>query len=323
MGVEGHITPDMLKSRQGLPLQAKIVMTQRRIREWHDHFDGNVYVSFSGGKDSTVLREIVKEMYPDVPAVFCDTGLEYPEVRELALRKSDVVLRPKMTFKKVIEKHGYPFPSKEQAMYIRQYRHTKSEKLRNLRWNGNRSGGFKISRKWRYLTEAPFDVSEKCCDVMKKEPFHRYERQTGRKPFIATMAEESMLRFQEYIQHGCNAFGIKRQKSTPLGFWTDQDVLQYLDETGTEYAKCYGEIVRTEGGRYATTGVDRTGCMFCMFGIEREREPNRFQRMQRNYPKQYEYCMGKLGLREVLGYCGIACEYRETLFDCCLDGEEG
>lgn len=311
-----HITPEMPKSRQRMPLDAKLIMTQRRIREWYEHFDGKAYVSFSGGKDSTVLRDIVKRMYPDVPAVFCDTGLEYPEVRDIALRKSDVILRPKMTFKKVIETYGYPFPSKEQAKYIREYRHTKSDKLRDLRWNGNPSNGnFKISKKWRFLTDAPFEVSEKCCDVMKKEPFHRYEKETGRMPFIATMAEESLLRFQEYIQHGCNAFNNKRAKSTPIGFWTDQDVLCYLAETGIEYAKCYGDITRTKDGKYALTGVSRTGCMFCMFGVHKEGEPNRFQKMQRNYPKQYDYCMGKLGLREVLIYCGIPHEYQETLFD--------
>lgn len=68
-----------LKMRQALPLDIKISMTKQRIREWINEFgvDG-VYVSFSGGKDSTVLLHIVREMYPDVPAVFVDTGLEYP-----------------------------------------------------------------------------------------------------------------------------------------------------------------------------------------------------------------------------------------------------
>ena len=167
-----------MKQRQALPLELKITFTQERIKTWYQHWHGDVYMSYSGGKDSTVLLDIVKNLYPDVPAVFCDTGLEYPEVRELALRNADVVLKPKMNFKQVIEKYGYPFPTKEQALYIYQYRHTRSEKLREYRWNGwPPKGNFAISKKWRSLVDSPFEFSSRCCDVMKKDPFHRFERE--------------------------------------------------------------------------------------------------------------------------------------------------
>lgn len=306
---------EFLEQRQNLPLQAKLALTQSRIRKWYEHWEGLVYISYSGGKDSTVLLDIVRGMYPDVPAVFCDTGLEYPEVRQLALKKSDVVIKPAMTFKRVIETYGYPFPSKEQAQYIYQYRTTKSEKLKNLRLNGaNANGSFCISGKWRYLIDAPFMVSGKCCDVMKKAPFHKYEKDTRRKPIIATMASESKLREQQYLKHGCNAFDLTRPSSMPLGFWTDQDVLEYLKKTGIQYASCYGRIIETSKG-LALTGVNRTGCMFCMFGINCEHEPNRFQRMESDYPKQYAYCMNKLGIKDVLKYVGIPYQRNPTLFD--------
>ena len=104
-----------LKIRQKLPLEIKIRMTEQRIREWIDYYgiDG-VYVSFSGGKDSTVLLHIARRLYPDIKAVFVDTGLEYPEIREFVKTFDNVEwLKPKMTFKQVIEKYGYPFISKE------------------------------------------------------------------------------------------------------------------------------------------------------------------------------------------------------------------
>ena len=108
-------TIDDLKQRQSLPLNIKVRMTQQRIREWVNEFgiDG-VYVSFSGGKDSTVLLHLAREIYPDIPAVFVDTGLEYPEIREFVKKFENVTwLKPSMNFKQVIEKYGYPFISKE------------------------------------------------------------------------------------------------------------------------------------------------------------------------------------------------------------------
>lgn len=105
-----------LYQMQSLPLKYKIIMTKERIRGWYNEYDGNVYVSFSGGKDSTVLVDIIDDMgYKDIPLVYVDTGLEYPEIREFVRSYGDRVtwLRPKMNFKKVIEKYGYPFISKE------------------------------------------------------------------------------------------------------------------------------------------------------------------------------------------------------------------
>lgn len=108
-------TIDDLKMRQALPLDIKVRMTQQRIREWVNEFgEDGVYVSFSGGKDSTVLLHLVREIYQNVPAVFIDTGLEYPEIRDFVKTFENVVwLKPKMNFKQVIQKYGYPFISKE------------------------------------------------------------------------------------------------------------------------------------------------------------------------------------------------------------------
>lgn len=105
--------PHDLKQMQSLPLEAKIMMTKRRIRDWYEAWDGLVYVSFSGGKDSTVLKHIVDSMYDDVPSVFVNTGLEYPEIQQFARKQKNVVIvRPEMRFDQVIKKYGYPVISK-------------------------------------------------------------------------------------------------------------------------------------------------------------------------------------------------------------------
>lgn len=89
-----------LEEMQRLPLQRKIQITTARIIEWYQHYDGKVYVAFSGGKDSTVLLDIVRRIYPDVPAVFSDTGLEFPEVREFVKSCENVtIVRPEMNFR--------------------------------------------------------------------------------------------------------------------------------------------------------------------------------------------------------------------------------
>jgi 3'-phosphoadenosine 5'-phosphosulfate sulfotransferase (PAPS reductase)/FAD synthetase len=111
-----------LKYFHAMPLEVKVGMTKTRIREWVKEYgtDG-VYVSFSGGKDSTVLLHIVRELYPNVEAVFVDTGLEYPEIRDFVKTVDNVTwLRPEMNFKKVIETYGYPLVSKEISKQYRQ-----------------------------------------------------------------------------------------------------------------------------------------------------------------------------------------------------------
>lgn len=104
-----------LRQWQMLPLATKISMTKQRIRDWVKEYGiDNVYVSISGGKDSTVLLDICRKMYPEMKAAYVDTGLEYPELREFVKTFDNVdILKPKMNFKEVICKYGYPMISKE------------------------------------------------------------------------------------------------------------------------------------------------------------------------------------------------------------------
>ena len=130
----------LLRQLQALPLNAKVLMTQQRIREWYNHFNGNVYISFSGGKDSTVLTYLVHDMYPNVPLVFANTGLEYPEIQAFAREMGAEFVRPKMRFDEVISKYGYPIIGKEVAEAISFARQiVKNSEGGGIRENSNES----------------------------------------------------------------------------------------------------------------------------------------------------------------------------------------
>lgn len=299
----------VLQQLQGLPLEAKIQKTKQRIKEWYEHWNGDVYISFSGGKDSTVLLDIVRSEYPDVPAVFVDTGLEYPEIREFVKTIDNVVwLKPKMNFKEVIEKYGYPVISKEVSLKIKSAR-SKPDGYAMQSFDRNSPKNIKQKQKYsfakyKYLLDAPFKISHQCCDVMKKQPVKKYEKETKRYGFLGTMATESMNRNTQWLKYGCNAFDKDRPTSQPLSFWTEQDILEYITTKELQYSSAYGEIIENEG-KLVTTKCDRTGCMFCLYGCHLEKEPNRFQRMKETHPKLYEYCINKLGCGNVLDYIGV------------------
>lgn len=301
-----------LKELQALPLERKIMITQTRILDWYQHYDGKVSISFSGGKDSTVLLDLARKMYSDIEAVFVDTGLEYPEIRAFVKTKENVTwLRPSMNFKTVVEKYGWNFPSKEVALLIWYSFNSKTKKQNYINYlNGKNADGtdneFKQRfKKYAYLLNAPCKISNKCCGIMKEQPLDKYRKQTGKKAIIATMASESTRRKQAWIKVGCNGFDKKTPISQPMSFWTEQDVLKYLKDFVIPYSSIYGEIIIDDKGFYQTTGEKRTGCMFCPVGIHLEKEPNKFQRMKITHPKLYDYCINKLDLKELLDYINV------------------
>lgn len=297
-------TSEELKILQALPLDIKIMKTRRRIREWIDYYGENgVYIAFSGGKDSTVLLDIVRSEYPNVEAVFVNTGLEYPEIQKFVNSFENVtVLRPKLRFDEVIKKYGYPVIGKEVAAAVYETRtawkngHEAPYRLKKfngevLDKNGKKSQ-FNLE-KWKPLLNTDFPISDRCCNVMKKAPSKAYTRTTGKVPITAQLASESRLRRQRWLRHGCNAFDDKTQKSNPMSFWTEQDVLRYITEKGLKIASVYGEIVpeQKQPNKLQCTGCQRTGCIFCGFGAHLEKYENRFEKLKRMHPRQYEYCM--------------------------------
>ena len=299
---------DVIEARQKYPHELKVEMSKGRIREWYREFSGRVAVSYSGGKDSEVLLHLVRAIYPDVPAVFCNTGLEYPEIVEHVEATDNVhIIRPEKSFKRILDEYGYPVVSKVVAYQIRTLRnpHPGNENTRRLIWDGVKKDsskvkqwGMKLAYKWRYLVDAPFDISEQCCDWLKKKPLHKYTKDNGRRFYIGTMAADSKARKSALAnsKEGCNAYSKRHGTSKPLSFWTREDIDTYIDANDIPICKIY------------SMGYEHTGCIYCAFGAHLEKEPNRFQMLAMTHPQLHKYCMEKLGMREVLKYIGVASE---------------
>jgi len=160
--------------------------------------------------------------------------------------------------------------------------------------------------KWKPLLDMPFRISNKCCNIMKKEPTHRFTKESGLMPMTGQMASESRLRKSQWLKNGCNGFDMKNPISNPLAIWTEQDILRYIKENNVKIPSVYGSIIEDldleegweqlsmcdTGCKLKTTGCDRTGCMFCGFGCHLDKGETRFQRLKRTHPKLYKYCLG-------------------------------
>lgn len=160
--MENRHTREELKYMQSLPLDMKVKLTEDRIRAWISKYgEDGVYVSFSGGKDSTVLLHIVRNLYPDVRAVFSNTGLEYPEIRQFAMKHENVeMVYPDMRFKDVITEYGYPLISKEVAEAIYYARRIGGGRTKTRRQNEMQGRRTFSSKRAMPRTEEPSSQGE-------------------------------------------------------------------------------------------------------------------------------------------------------------------
>lgn len=331
---------DSFYSMKFQPYVLKPSFSMKRVYQWHSYWYGQIYISFSGGLDSTVLAYIVCQAYEKyglqgkIPLVFSDTGMEFPEIREFVheyvewLRwkfpSLDIeldVIHPKHGFKWVCENHGFPLISKDTASKIKKLRHGKlCERYRNYLLNGDERGKFgMLSKKWQYLADTELtkeDISDYCCEVLKKEPFKRYVKETRRYPFIGITQDESFRRENQYNHTGCNVYDGTTIKSQPLGFWPKQEIIRYRVEQEIPMCPVYGEAIQDKNGLWKLTGEQRTGCVMCGFGCHLEQEPNRIQRMSISesaaHRAMYNWGMkitnNGVTYKEALEHCGIPTE---------------
>lgn len=297
------VTSEELARRQAWPWKQKVDHSLGVIDQFLSRIDGKAFVSFSGGKDSSVLLDLCRIINPNIKAVFFNTGMEFPDiirhVKELKDKGYDIeVINPKKKPSEIWSKYGFPPVSKEQAHKL-WYMKNAPESKTSLVSNSDNSL-HNVSRCFRFLARETFDCNSKCCDVLKKNPSHDYQKRTGLFPIIGTMASESLLRKEQYLlRGGCNSFDGKKIFSTPLSIWNDADVWAYINDRHLKIADIYGK------------GVKRTGCVCCGFGAHLEQ--GRFDVLYNLYPKMYQHIMAytnngvtfREAIRKVLAVNGL------------------
>lgn len=330
------ISPQEVQVRLNWPLDFKLQWFANRYAEFMIEFDGMCYRSFSAGKDSDmgcliidlihdgtlkhllpihIYKKLIKFEIP--PRVFSNTGLEFPEIVEHAKSKNAEIIKPKMGFTRVIKEVGVAVGSKKIARMLRDLKNpteknanTRRLSLTGIKKDGTHSSAFQLPKSWMHVVDAPFDISDKCCDILKKEPFKIYEKKTGRKGIVFTMVQESRHRLHSYYQTGCNSFKKGSEKCKPLSIFTDADIWELAIRFNHKFASVYYDrtvnveqidgTFKTENLKAETT----TGCTFCMFGLhlEDKKQNNRIQRLAISHPKFHDIIINKCGVGEVLDW---------------------
>lgn len=317
-------TKEKAKELLALPLEDKLAYTCANISGWDMFTSGNWHISFSGGKDSTVLLYIAAGMLNAMPVpshplrvLFCDTGLEYPEIRKFVpwyinwlMEKFPRITidytrrRPEKRFDSVIREYGYPVISKEISQIVWGARRGTPVFVAKINGEYTTKYGkkdFSNAEKYKFLLKAPFLVGDQCCKYMKKRVSDSHSAETGCFFMTAVMATEGRRRMSTWIRNGCNAYEGDRPHSNPMSFWTEQDVLQYIIQEKIPICSVYGDIQYFDGENYyqnslierplRCTGCNRTGCIFCAFGAHLEKGENRFQRLKQTHPKHWNYAI--------------------------------
>ena len=276
-----------------LPLKEKIELTKKYIIDAISEFGpDSVYISYSGGKDSTVLSHIAKQLYPNILHIFADTTCEFPETIqhvewERAVNKTNIITvypynknGELWSFKKVVEYYGYPVFSKRVANAIRTYRHARTPRT-------IQNSIDYIQRNFaKYEKYKELNISDKCCEVLKKNPIKRQAKKFGMKCVIlGLLADESRQREKDLLQYGCNVFHIKSENQCrPLAFWTEADIQTYIEQYDVKISKLYD------------MGYSRNGCMYCAFGAHLEKEGHqRFIQLKKTHPNEYTYFIQHFG----------------------------
>lgn len=267
-------------------LQDRIQKIQQVINKYgEDKF----YVSFSGGKDSTVVSALIDMALPNnkIPRVFANTGIEYKLIVDFVEKEKAkdhswdlIILKPSVPIKAMLEKEGYPFKSKMHSQLLERYRrlgHTKGvDAYINSEYEGyNKQCPKKL--KYQFSEDCELKISDKCCDRLKKDPLHRYQKENN-KPIsiVGIMAAEGGRRDKAT----CLTFHKKKLYSfQPLAPVSKEWEEWFINEYKIDISDIYKEPYN----------FDRTGCKGCPFNVDLQEALDTLDKYFPNERKQCEF----------------------------------
>lgn len=287
-----------------LSLDKKILLSKKIIKEFiQENNKYQMYISCSFGKDSLVLVDLVRDVCPEIPIVYINTGLEHESCVSLSKEYDNVyTIKPKKTMKEIIEKYGYITPyGKEISGAIEQVRRNlyegKCDTYRVKQFRGEI--GYSYSKFVKDLL-APFKISDKCCYHLKISPLRTFCKKNDLKySFVGINFEESSMRKKNLIKDGLNT----EKQSRPLGFWKTNDIFQYILNKNIKLPECYGEIIQN-GDTLTTSLHKRNGCVCCPIWTHEE-NPNKFQIFYKKDKKTWEYVINELNFKKVLDWFDV------------------
>ena len=240
----------------------------------------NSKVAFSGGIDSTVMLYLVRLINKESKAIFTNTTNEFSEILKFVRETENVeIVMPKTNFIHTVKKYGFPLISKKVARMITDLRNpTPNNKasrhlyLTGIKRNGTKTKSFKLPKRYRHLIDVPFDITHKCCDILKKRPMNIFKKDGV---FIGTMVTDSDSRHGGYRKTGC--INVNKNRCTPLSIWNKKDIWMFVRQNNIPYCDIYDK------------GETNTGCAYCGFGCQIDK--TRFDRLKNREPKRYKQMM--------------------------------
>ena len=250
-----------------------------RIESIYYDTGGKCYLSFSGGKDSTVVLALIKmcqDIYtipPNaIPAVFCNTGIELGATVEFVQWVKDnyysnvQIIRPdtKRPFDWIIKNYGKPMKSKMKSEYLSRWHKRKDIKALNMLISADKKRAkLQIANKDMHMLHPDFGITatEKCCKYLKKQPFEKYGKDNGYLGYINGMRQEEggarELNMLNRVTNGgsiCTAYHKGMVNKMPIIDWTEKDVEDFIQEHHVPLSKAY-----------TVYGLSRTGCFLCPY----------------------------------------------------------
>lgn len=255
-----------------------------KIKQVIDKYgEENFYLSFSGGKDSTVLSWLIDYALPDntIPRVYANTGIELNMIRDFVfnMAKDDdrvVILKPTVSIRQMLEQEGYPFKSKEHSLYVAEYQRMGEKSGSYKRYmfpaENRKSFGCPKCLKYQFNDDFKMKISNKCCNKLKKDPMKKYMKENN-KQFTIT----GMMRSEGGSRNNITCFNINNKKFSPLAIvskaWEDWLIEHYNIQICDIYKEPYN--------------FERTGCKGCPFAINIQHE---LDILEKFFPKERKQC---------------------------------